>query len=27
MLASWLVTCGDPDAPRRAQGLAPVVSR
>jgi para-aminobenzoate synthetase component 2 len=27
MLASWLVTCGDPDAPARAAGLAPVVSR
>jgi para-aminobenzoate synthetase component 2 len=27
MLASWLVTCGDPDAPERAVGLAPVVSR
>jgi para-aminobenzoate synthetase component 2 len=27
MLASWLVTCGDPDAPARAVGLAPVVSR
>jgi para-aminobenzoate synthetase component 2 len=26
MLATWLVTCGDPDAPVRAQGLAPVVA-
>jgi para-aminobenzoate synthetase component II len=25
MLANWLVTCGDEDAPRRAEGLAPVV--
>jgi para-aminobenzoate synthetase component 2 len=27
MLATWLVTCGDPDAPARATGLAPVVGR
>ncbi|HEX6937614.1 MAG TPA: aminodeoxychorismate/anthranilate synthase component II [Actinomycetes bacterium] len=27
MLANWLVTCGDLDAPARAEGLAPVVSR
>jgi para-aminobenzoate synthetase component 2 len=27
MLASWLVACGDPDAPARATGLAPVVGR
>ena len=27
MLASWLRVCGDPDAPARAEGLAPVVSR
>jgi para-aminobenzoate synthetase component 2 len=27
MLATWLATCGDPDAPRRAEGLAPVVER
>ena len=27
MLANWLVTCGDPSAPARADGLAPVVSR
>jgi para-aminobenzoate synthetase component 2 len=27
MLASWLVTCGDPAAAERAAGLAPVVSR
>jgi para-aminobenzoate synthetase component 2 len=26
MLANWLAVCGDPDAPRRAVGLAPVVS-
>jgi para-aminobenzoate synthetase component II len=25
MLATWLVRCGDLDAPRRAEGLAPVV--
>lgn len=25
MLANWLVTCGDSDAPRRAVGLSPVV--
>ena len=25
LLANWLVTCGDIDAPRRAEGLAPVV--
>jgi para-aminobenzoate synthetase component 2 len=25
LLANWLVSCGDPDAPRRAEGLAPVV--
>ena len=25
MLANWLVTCGDTDAPRRAVGLSPVV--
>jgi para-aminobenzoate synthetase component 2 len=25
MLATWLVRCGDPDAPLRAEGLAPVV--
>ncbi len=25
LLANWLVTCGDADAPRRAAGLAPVV--
>lgn len=25
LLANWLVVCGDPDAPRRAAGLAPVV--
>jgi para-aminobenzoate synthetase component 2 len=25
MLANWLVTCGDPDAPHRAIGLSPVV--
>ena len=25
LLANWLVTCGDADAPRRATGLAPVV--
>ena len=25
MLANWLVTCGDADAPRRAVGLSPVV--
>jgi len=27
LLANWLVTCGDPDAPARAEGLGPVVSR
>ena len=27
MLASWLVTCGDPGAPARAEGLSPVVDR
>ena len=27
LLANWLVTCGDPDAPARAVGLAPVVTR
>jgi len=27
MLANWLVTCGDPDAPKRAVGLSPVVGR
>ena len=26
MLANWLVTCGDPDAPARAEGLAPVAA-
>ena len=26
LLANWLVTCGDPDAPQRAQGLDPVVA-
>ena len=26
LLATWLVTCGDPDAPARAEGLAPVVA-
>jgi para-aminobenzoate synthetase component II len=25
MLANWLVTCGDADAPKRAVGLSPVV--
>ena len=25
LLANWLVTCGDPAAPARAEGLAPVV--
>ena len=25
LLANWLMTCGDDDAPRRAAGLAPVV--
>ena len=25
LLATWLVTCGDPDAPARAVGLSPVV--
>ena len=25
MLANWLVKCGDPDAPKRAVGLSPVV--
>ncbi len=27
LLATWLATCGDPDAPARAEGLAPVVGR
>ncbi|MGB9373368.1 MAG: aminodeoxychorismate/anthranilate synthase component II, partial [Jiangellales bacterium] len=27
MLANWLAVCGDPDAPQRAAGLAPVVRR
>jgi para-aminobenzoate synthetase component 2 len=27
MLANWLATCGDPTAPARSEGLAPVVSR
>ncbi|MDQ1665227.1 MAG: para-aminobenzoate synthetase component [Actinomycetota bacterium] len=27
LLANWLVTCGDPDAPAKAEGLSPVVSR
>jgi para-aminobenzoate synthetase component 2 len=27
LLATWLVSCGDPDAPARAEGLAPVVTR
>ncbi len=27
LLANWLVTCGDPTAPARAEGLGPVVSR
>ncbi|MFF7248636.1 aminodeoxychorismate/anthranilate synthase component II [Embleya sp. NPDC008237] len=27
MLANWLVTCGDPTAPARSAGLAPVVER
>lgn len=26
LLANWLVQCGDPDAPRRSAGLAPVVA-
>ena len=26
MLANWLVTCGDADAPRRAEGLAPLMA-
>jgi para-aminobenzoate synthetase component 2 len=26
LLATWLVACGDPDAPARAEGLAPVVT-
>ena len=25
MLANWLVACGDPDAPRRAEGLSPLI--
>jgi para-aminobenzoate synthetase component II len=25
VLANWLVTCGDPDAPRRSVGMTPVV--
>jgi para-aminobenzoate synthetase component 2 len=27
LLATWLVACGDPGAPARAEGLAPVVTR
>jgi para-aminobenzoate synthetase component II len=27
LLATWLMTCGDPAAPARAEGLAPVVPR
>jgi para-aminobenzoate synthetase component 2 len=27
MLANWLVACGDPDAPKRAVGLSPVVGK
>jgi para-aminobenzoate synthetase component 2 len=27
LLATWLATCGDPAAPARAEGLAPVVPR
>jgi para-aminobenzoate synthetase component 2 len=27
LLATWLVTCGDPGAPARAVGLSPVVTR
>ncbi|OPC82056.1 aminodeoxychorismate/anthranilate synthase component II [Embleya scabrispora] len=27
MLANWLVSCGDPTAPNRSAGLAPVVGR
>jgi para-aminobenzoate synthetase component 2 len=26
LLANWLVTCGDADAPRRSEGLTPVVA-
>lgn len=26
MLANWLVACGDPDAPRRAAGLTPLMA-
>jgi para-aminobenzoate synthetase component II len=26
MLANWLAACGDPDAPARAVGLAPLMS-
>jgi len=26
MLANWLAVCGDTDAPRRAEGLAPLMS-
>ena len=26
MLANWLVTCGDPDAPERAVGMAPLMA-
>ena len=26
MLANWLVTCGDPDAPARARGMAPLMT-
>ena len=26
LLGTWLVTCGDPDAPARAEGLAPVAA-
>lgn len=26
MLANWLVTCGDADAPRRAEGLTPLMA-
>ena len=27
LLASWLAVCGDPGAPARSVGLAPVVTR
>jgi para-aminobenzoate synthetase component 2 len=27
MLANWLAACGDPAAPARSAGLAPVVGR